>query len=191
MLDADLGRIIFSIYNEVVAVWSFSMPVLTKLIPYGTSNTINGSHSPSHSLYFQWLNCLWREILSTFTLIPLLIILCNHCLTEAHPSVRYISAMYLFFLIHDLRLGLISSWWINGRPIWGVLIGCLKWKINISTKSVLFILIIPKYMSFVRVKADLKKVYQRWQMIVFHLCTSPRRPLQGHCTVADAAICCF
>lgn len=48
------------IYNEVVAVWSFSLAVLIKWIPYGTSNTIYGT--PSHALYFRWLNCLWREI---------------------------------------------------------------------------------------------------------------------------------
>lgn len=47
-------------YNEVVAVWSFSLAVLIKRIPYGTSNTIYGTSSPA--LYFQWLNCLQREI---------------------------------------------------------------------------------------------------------------------------------
>lgn len=60
---SDLGQIIFSI---IMKWWLFEVsPQLFLPIPYSTSNTIYGSHPPA--LYFQWLNSLRKEILSTFT----------------------------------------------------------------------------------------------------------------------------
>lgn len=74
-------------YNEVVAVWSFSLAVLMKWIPYGTSNTFYGTHSLA--LYFQWLNCLRREILSPFILLLLSVMLYKCCLTEAQATLHH------------------------------------------------------------------------------------------------------
>lgn len=77
-------------YNEVIAVWSFSLAVWIKWIPYSMSNTIYRSHSPC------FVFPVTKEL-----------VLYKRFLTEAYPSAHY--EMRLFFFSFHLIYSL-SSW---------------------------------------------------------------------------------